>query len=194
MILAIADIIISICVLALFISILINFAESKKEPVQKEKKSVVATGSMTLFFLVFYFILRLGLGVINASVTVTLLCAITGLLIIVLGCCVNIFGRFNLGSNWANQVRIYKNQTLVTKGVYRLVRHPLYASTIWMFYGACLVYLDYYAALVTTLIFVPFMYYRARQEEDLLAKTFKEYNKYRKEVGMFFPKFHHEKA
>lgn len=97
-------------------------------------------------------------------------------------------GRFRLGSNWANQVKIYKNQTLVTHGPYGFVRHPLYASLILMFYGGCLVYPNYLAFLANTLIFIPFMYYRAKQEEILLSKTFKEYKKYQKEVGMLFPK------
>jgi protein-S-isoprenylcysteine O-methyltransferase Ste14 len=32
------------------------------------------------------------------------------------------------------------------------------------------------------------MYYRAKQEERLLEKEFKNYRAYKKEVGMFFPK------
>jgi protein-S-isoprenylcysteine O-methyltransferase Ste14 len=109
-------------------------------------------------------------------------------LIIIVGCIINILGRFRLGGNWANQVKIYKDQTLVTKAVYGIVRHPLYASLIWMFYGASLVYLNYAAFLANSLLFIPFMYYRAKQEETLLAKEFKGYNKYRENVGMFFPK------
>ena len=106
--------------------------------------------------------------------------------LIVLGCGVNIAGRLNLGRNWANQVTIYEDQRLVTGVVYRLVRHPLYASLIWMFYGASLVYANVAAALANTLVFVPFMIYRARQEEKLLLKEFKDYAAYRARVGMFF--------
>ncbi|MGK0469242.1 MAG: protein-S-isoprenylcysteine O-methyltransferase Ste14, partial [Clostridium sp.] len=39
-----------------------------------------------------------------------------------------------------------------------------------------------------TFIFIPFMYYRAKQEETLLIQTFSEYNDYIKRTGMFFPK------
>lgn len=100
----------------------------------------------------------------------------------------NISGRFYLGSNWANHIRIYNNQTLIKTGAYGIVRHPLYSSLIFMFYGACLVYPNYLAFLSNTFIFIPFMYYRAKQEEDLLSKRFKGYHVYQKEVGMFFPK------
>jgi protein-S-isoprenylcysteine O-methyltransferase Ste14 len=111
-----------------------------------------------------------------------------GLAAIALGCIVNIKGRMNLGGNWANQIRIYKDQTLVTHGVYKIVRHPLYASLIWMFYGACLVYQNGAAFAANTLIFIPFMYYRAKQEEAMLCKRFINYETYRQKTGMFFPK------
>jgi protein-S-isoprenylcysteine O-methyltransferase Ste14 len=188
LILVIADVVIGLCLFALFTSILINFVESKHKEVKKEKRSIVETGSMTLFFIFFYLLIRFKIGafVVGDFARVSLI--IIGLIMIVFGCFVNIFGRFNLGKNWANQVKIYKNQTLVKVGVYRFVRHPLYASIMLMFYGACLVHLNYLAFFSNTFIFIPFMYYRAKQEEWLLSKTFKEYSKYQKEVGMFFPK------
>jgi protein-S-isoprenylcysteine O-methyltransferase Ste14 len=114
---------------------------------------------------------------------------VAGLGLVVLGCCVNIAGRLQLGRNWANQVTIYQDQRLVTSGVYRLARHPLYASLIWMFYGASIVYASWAGFLANSLIFLPFMTYRARQEEDLLAREFPDYDEYRRRVGMFFWKF-----
>ena len=102
---------------------------------------------------------------------------------------VNICGRMSLGKNWANQIKIYPDHVFVASGAYRLVRHPLYASIIWIFFGASLVYENYVAFFLTLLVFVPFMYYRAKQEEDLLTKEFQDYKNYQKEVGMFFPKF-----
>ena len=100
----------------------------------------------------------------------------------------NIMGRFNLGSNWANHIKIYDEHTLVQRGMYKIVRHPLYASIILMFYGACLVYRNILCFLAVTLIFIPFMYYRAKQEETLLIQTFSEYKDYKERTGMFFPK------
>ena len=188
MILIIADIIIVICLLVLFTSILINFVESKNRNIKREKKSIVETGSMTLFFIFFYILIRFKIGELLINQNLRLFLIILGLIMIVFGCIINILGRFNLGNNWANQVKIYNNQKLITRGVYGFIRHPLYASLILMFYGVCLVYPNYLAFLSNTLIFIPFMCYRAKQEEDLLSKIFKDYTKYKKEVGMFFPK------
>jgi protein-S-isoprenylcysteine O-methyltransferase Ste14 len=184
----IANIIIGICLFALFTSIMINFAESKNNEVRKEKKSIVETGTMSLFFIFFYVLIRFRIGEITVDQRYGFFLILIGLFFIVSGCMINIIGRFNLGNSWANQVKIYKGQRIIRTGVYGYVRHPLYSSLILMFYGACLVYPNYLAFLANTLIFIPFMYYRARQEETLLNETFKEYGGYKKEVGMFFPK------
>ena len=177
-------------VLALFISILIDFTlYTRDENVKKEKKSIVETGTMTLFLFAFYLILITKVGIVpihdnNLKYTMIIL----GTFAIVFGCIMNILGRFNLGSNWANHIKIYQKHILIEKGMYKIVRHPLYASIMLMFYGACLVYRNIICFIAVTFIFIPFMYYRARQEEILLMETFSEYSDYKNRVGMFFPR------
>ena len=184
------NIVVGICIIALFISVFINFIESNdRKDVKREKKSIVETGTMTAFFVIFYLLIRLRIGqfMIN-SFHIYFTIIIIGLCIIVFGCIFNIIGRFNLGKNWGNQIKIYDGHTLVKNGVYSIVRHPLYASIIWMFTGASIIYLNWSSFLANILIFIPFMYYRAKQEEEMLSKQFTEYKKYKDKVGMFFPR------
>jgi protein-S-isoprenylcysteine O-methyltransferase Ste14 len=113
---------------------------------------------------------------------------VAGLTLMLFGAGYNIWGRLYLKNNWADHVRIYDDQTLITTGPYRWVRHPLYASLIWMFYGAALAYLNPLAAIETALIFIPAMHYRSNQEERALAATFQQrYTAYRQRTGRFFP-------
>lgn len=184
----ISDIVILICLFALSIAIILNFFESNNK-IAKEKKSVVETGSMVGFFVFFYALIRFKIGFVSLPILGIYIFKIIGLITIIFGCYINILGRRSLGKNWANQVTIYQDQTLIQKGAYKYVRHPLYSSIIWMFYGSCLVYSNYYGFIATTLIFIPFMYYRAKQEEKLLSERFEEYKDYQKKTGMFFPKF-----
>jgi len=186
----IIQLIICSSVLGLFVSILIDFAlYTKDKHVKKEKKSIVETGTMTLFFIFFYFVILSKQGVVPIyNIYLKNCIIIIGTMAIVTGCTLNIIGRFNLGSNWANQIKIYDEHTLVQNGMYKIVRHPLYASIILMFYGACLVYRSYLCFLMVSVVFIPFMYYRAKQEETLLIQTFTEYSNYKKTTGMFFPK------
>ena len=179
-----------LCVVAVFVAVIIDFAEfHRRNNIRAERRSVVATGTMVLFFVGFYWLIRMRVAVIRTDLWwMRFLLSGGGLTILILGCLVNIKGRFNLGRNWSNQIKIYEDHQLVRTGAYRWVRHPLYASIIWMFYGACLIQMNLAAFIATTFIFVPFMYFRARQEERLLTEQFPEYREYRAQTGMFFPK------
>ncbi len=185
---------VGLCVVAVFTAVLINFLQARMAGrVAHEQRSIVATGTMIGFFVAYYLLiqagLRQGFGVhVPSDTTLLLMLQLIGLLLVMTGAAVNILGRVRLGRNWANQATVYDDHTLVTRGIFGVVRHPLYASLIWMFYGAGLVYVNYAALLATTLLFVPAMIYRARLEERLLEERFPEYTDYRRRVGMFLPK------
>ena len=183
-------VIICLSVFALFVSILIDFTlYTRDEHIKKEKKSIVETGTMTLFFILFYLILMTKISIVPIyDENLKHVVIIIGTIAIVLGSIMNIMGRFNLGNNWANHIKIYDEHRLVQKGMYKIVRHPLYASIMLMFYGACLVYRNILCFFAVTFIFIPFMYYRAKQEEALLIQTFTEYADYKRRIGMFFHK------
>jgi len=183
--------IVGLCIFSVVAAVAADFLFFQERSDQKkEKKSPVATLTMFLFFFLFYAIERNGWGVLfveNNMVRTAMI--IIGLVLMVIGAIVNIAGRFKLGSNWSDNIKIYLGHSLVDTGVYAWVRHPLYASLIWMFFGSALVYSNWLAFLADLLIFVPAMYYRAKQEEKMLSQEFPEYSSYKKKVGMFFPKF-----
>jgi protein-S-isoprenylcysteine O-methyltransferase Ste14 len=187
-----ANLIIILCVIVILLAILIDFVRYHRPEASKRKKnSLVETGSMLLYFLVFCFFLQSGFGrMVLHPVPAGNMVIAAGTLLVLSGCYINVSGRLALRHNWANQVTIYRDQTLVTNGIYRYVRHPLYASLIGMFLGCCLIYSHLAALLSVILIFIPMMVYRARQEEMLLLDEFRDYPEYRKRTGMFFPKIH----
>lgn len=175
--------------LAIVIAVGIDFLEyQKRGGVKKEKKSIIETGTMFLFFFLFYSLIRFGFGRLDIqSDGLRIGLMIVGSMLLLIGAIVNVRGRFDLGKNWANQIKVYADHTMIQTGMYRYVRHPLYASIIWMFIGASLIYANYAALLANLCIFIPAMYYRAKQEEKLLAQEFQDYLMYQKHVGMFFP-------
>ena len=184
-----AEKLVVLCVAAVLAAVAWNFLRARLSgQVAERQRSPVATGTMLLFTFGVYLLIHHHIGVLQLepAIIIPLLCL--GLVLMVVGCIVNLLGRLRLGRNWANQVTVYEDQTLVTGGVFGVVRHPLYASLIWMFYGASLVYLNYAALLATVFIFIPAVYYRAKQEEKLLEAQFPEYEAYRRKVGMFFLK------
>lgn len=169
-----------------------NFKDAKeqKDKKKKEVKSIVETASMSGFFILIWFVVMMRFGTYNYQ---NLYLDILFIIIYIIGVAFNLLGRFYLGHNWGNNVVIYKDHSLVNKGVYKIVRHPLYASIIWMIYSVGILCQNYMVIVLNTIIFIPAMYYRAKQEEKELVKIFNEYEIYRKKTGMFFPKINFNK-
>lgn len=166
-----------------------------RRPVLQRKQSAVDTATMLLFFGLFSWLLARQIGVVRAvPVAVEQAAILFGLTLIVVGCVINVLGRRQLGPTWANQIAIYEQHELVTGGMFHLVRHPLYASIIWMFLGASIAFLNYAALLATLLVFIPAMHLRARQEEKMLLGHFPEYEGYRQRTGAFFPKLFNSRS
>lgn len=196
--------VITLSVIAVFTAIFVDFAKfDSKNNVKKSNRSIVATGSMIGFYVFYYIVLRFQFGAFHVwnpavdgcvikEMTVMEHTAIVlgsiGTSLIVSGAVINIVGRLQLGNNWANHIRIYNDHTLVINGVYKVVRHPLYSSIMLMLFGGSIAYRNLLSAALTAFVFVPFMYYRAKQEEALLQEEFAEYAEYRKTTGMFLPK------
>lgn len=75
---------------------------------------------------------------------------------------------------------------LVTTGIYALVRHPLYASLIWLGFGWALLF-GSELALGIALIQVIFLDLKARREERWLRDHFADYPAYAERVKRFLP-------
>jgi protein-S-isoprenylcysteine O-methyltransferase Ste14 len=157
--------------------------------VAKSDRSFVETGSMTAFFVAYYVVLKLQLGVFVASDALRQVMIIAGLIVVVVGAAFNVWGRVVLKSRWANQIKIYEDHTLATTGPYAIVRHPLYASLIWMCLGGALVYANALSLVLTVGVFIPMMYIRGKKEDVLLLEAFEDqFVEFRAKTGMFFPR------
>jgi len=182
----IAVVLIAMSVTAVFAAVAVDFFQyNDRDDTEAVKRSPVATGSMIGFFILYYAAIRFRVGAaphFNAAFMVI------GALLVISGAGVNIAGRIQLGRNWANHIKIYSGHTFVQTGVYRVARHPLYASLILMMAGGSLAYLNWLTAVLTAVVFIPMLNYRAKQEEVMLGEAFPEYTAYMEAVGRFYPK------
>ncbi len=185
----ISNILVSLCVTLVFTVIFIDFLlYGQKNKVKKERKSIVETGTMTLFFAVYYTVARWGFGKLPFSQGVVDIMMVLGWLPLVAGCIINVYGRIVLGGNWGNHIKIYESHTLTRRGPYKYVRHPLYSSIILMLLSGSLLYHDLLLLVMTCVIFIPMMVYRANQEEVMLMAQFSDYSAYKEEVGQLAPR------
>ncbi|GMQ86074.1 MAG: hypothetical protein BMS9Abin07_1646 [Acidimicrobiia bacterium] len=74
------------------------------------------------------------------------------------------------------------NASLIRRGPFRLVRHPMYLAVVLGTVGLALAALNP-SALVVALVFVPFFMAKSGHEEDLLMDRFPEYREYRSTVA-----------
>lgn len=78
-------------------------------------------------------------------------------------------------------IKVEKNQKLIDTGLYGIIRHPMYASTIFLFLSMPLV-LDSFISFIIFLIYPFIISKRIKNEEQVLEKELKGYKAYKKKV------------
>lgn len=114
---------------------------------------------------------------------------IIGLALVFLGFSQAIVARKKLADNWTEsyEYQIKKNHELITDGIYKYVRHPIYGALLIMPTGALIVSSSY--TFIICFIFILFaIEIFAKREEKLLTKHFgKKYVEYKKTTKKFIP-------
>lgn len=78
-------------------------------------------------------------------------------------------------------VEVSENQTVVDSGLYGIVRHPMYTSTIFLFLSMPLI-LDSIFSFVIMLIYPIIIIFRIKNEEKVLENELKGYEEYKEKV------------
>jgi protein-S-isoprenylcysteine O-methyltransferase Ste14 len=96
----------------------------------------------------------------------------------------------DLGRNWSISLQIRDEHRLVTTGVYRVIRHPMYSS-FFLLAIAQLMLLPNWFAGAAGLIGISLLYaFRVRQEERMMVERFgAEYRDYMTHTGRLIPPF-----
>ena len=81
----------------------------------------------------------------------------------------------------ARTIEVQENQKVIDTGLYGIVRHPMYATTIWLFLSMPLV-LGSIISFVIFLIYPIIIAKRIKNEEKVLEKDLKGYAGYKKKV------------
>jgi protein-S-isoprenylcysteine O-methyltransferase Ste14 len=110
-----------------------------------------------------------------------------GLVLLVVGGVLRLAPVFILGSRFSGLVAIQEGHTLVTNGLYRVIRHPSYLGLLVFLLGWVLLFRSAIGVLVSLLI-LPALVARMNSEEALLATEFGEqYSEYRRRTWRLLP-------
>jgi protein-S-isoprenylcysteine O-methyltransferase Ste14 len=96
----------------------------------------------------------------------------------------------DLGLNWSPSLEIREEHELITRGIYGVIRHPMYASQwLWVIAQPFLLQ-NWIAGFLNLLVFIPFYFLRVKAEEQMMMEKFgDQYHAYMQKVGAILPKF-----
>jgi protein-S-isoprenylcysteine O-methyltransferase Ste14 len=157
-------------------------AERMKSPFQKEQplEDKVFMGIFITTFTAWWVMMPLDSARYEWTPDFPLWLSIVGI-VLWMGCNVLIYYVFEQNSFAAPVIKKQKGQTVVSTGLYGVVRHPMYSGLILMLFGAPLILSSYWGialAILNTLILA----YRTELEESLLERELKGYKAYKKKV------------
>jgi protein-S-isoprenylcysteine O-methyltransferase Ste14 len=110
-----------------------------------------------------------------------------GVAVYTLGLLIAVTGRIQLGWNWSDieKAHVKRGHALVSRGVYRYVRHPIYAGDLLLLLGLELG-LDSWCVLGTIALAV-YIRRRAIREESQLRRALPGYDQYCRRTSRFLP-------
>ena len=95
-----------------------------------------------------------------------------GLAILCLGLWLFYRSHADLGRNWSVSLEIRDHHALVTDGVYRIIRHPMYTSFFLVAIAQFLLLPNWFAGAAGFLTVAALYAFRVRQEERMMRDTF----------------------
>ncbi len=95
----------------------------------------------------------------------------------------------DLGLNWSPSLEIRDKHELITRGIYGVIRHPMYASQWLWVLAQPLLLQNWLVGFINLLVFIPFYLLRVQAEEKMMIDRFGEqYKTYMTKTGRVVPK------
>ena len=106
----------------------------------------------------------------------------------IVGTIIMTLSRLILGTFGKPTVANSNQHTLITKGTYRYIRHPIYSSLILLIGGYSLAFFSIASTILFLIILGPFIIYRIKAEEKQLLELFgSEYLEYMQRTKRIIP-------
>ena len=189
------DIFTAIYFVAIVIEMIIRAPLNKKRKQEKmserrvtaQEKTLLGLLFLAMFFVPIIYAATDWLGF--ANYTLPPWAAWVGVLL--LAAAVFVFWRAHadLGLNWSPTLEIREKHELIKRGIYGVIRHPMYASQWLWVVAQPLLLQNWIAGFLNLLVFIPFYFLRVKAEEQLMLDSFGvEYQQYMKTTGSVLPK------
>lgn len=111
-----------------------------------------------------------------------------GVVLFLLGLWLFYRAHADLATNWSVSLDIRENHTLITTGVYRRIRHPMYASIFLLAFGQALFVPNWIVGPIYLCAFALLFFLRVGPEESMMLQRFGgDYESYMKNSKRLIP-------
>ena len=98
-------------------------------------------------------------------------------------------GHADLGRNWSESLQLREGHQLITSGIYRYIRHPIYAFGWLLGVAQALLLQNWIAGLSGLVSFALLYFLRVPREEQMMLEQFgDEYRAYMQRTGRVIPR------
>jgi len=159
-------------------------------PVVRSRKGKLEIVLLTIAWLAFFLPLIWIATPVLASADYTLrpVPLLTGTVCLTLGLWLFQLSHADLGANWSITLEVREKHTLVTQGVYRRVRHPMYTALLLYSVGQALVLPNYVAGPSYGVTMALLVALRIGPEERMMLEEFgKDYQEYMAQTKRLVP-------
>lgn len=95
----------------------------------------------------------------------------------------------DLGKSWTPTLGITESHQLIKNGVYKYIRHPMYAAHIYWAIAQILMLHNWIAGYSFIIVVLPHFLFRINKEEQMMIDQFgNDYKDYMKNTGRIFPR------
>ena len=114
--------------------------------------------------------------------------AYIGIIFVLIGGIIMVISRIQLGKYGTPVIHTGEEHKLVTKGLYKVVRHPMYFGAILMMLGSYIAFRSLLVLIGIIISYIPLMKMRINTEEETLIGTFgDDYRNYIKQTKKLIP-------
>ncbi len=138
------------------------------------------TGTQFLLFIAYLFYIQIG------TITIPFWLSYLGIILAISGVILSALALIQIRKSLSPFPSPLPEAKLITHGVFKSIRHPIYSGIILAGIGYALYSSSLYRLLITILLYVLF-YFKSSYEEKLLMQKFPEYQEYQKNTGRFWP-------
>ncbi len=112
-----------------------------------------------------------------------------GVFLFAIAICLLWRSHHDLGRNWTPTVAIRNKPELITWGVYKYIRHPMYSAHLLWAIAQILILHNWIAGYSFLIVQIPFYFIRIKNEEEMMIEQFgEEYIAYMEKTKRLIPK------